>query len=32
VANRIAKEFSKDGNAAVEKLIQQSLQIISEKL
>ncbi len=32
VANRIAKEFSKDGNAAVEKLIQRTLQIISEKL
>ncbi len=28
VANRISKEFSKDGNAAVENLIQQSLQII----
>jgi uridine phosphorylase len=32
VANRISKEFSKDGNAAVENLIQQALQIISSKL
>ncbi|MBS1512301.1 MAG: nucleoside phosphorylase [Bacteroidetes bacterium] len=29
VANRIAKEFSKDGAATVENLIQQALQIIS---
>jgi uridine phosphorylase len=29
VANRIKKEFSKDGNAAVEKMIQKSLEIIS---
>lgn len=28
VANRISKEFSKDGNAAVEKLIKKSLEII----
>jgi uridine phosphorylase len=28
VANRIQKEFSKDGNAAVEQLIKQSLEII----
>lgn len=32
VANRITKEFSKDGNAAVEKLIISTLQIISESL
>ncbi|MFM6926119.1 MAG: nucleoside phosphorylase [Ferruginibacter sp.] len=30
VANRISKEFSKDGALAVENLIKQSLQIISE--
>ncbi len=29
VANRINKEFSKDGNAAVEKMIKKSLEIIS---
>ena len=28
VANRIKKEFSKDGNAAVEKMIEKSLEII----
>jgi uridine phosphorylase len=32
VANRISKEFNKDGNAAVEKLIKITLQIISESL
>jgi uridine phosphorylase len=32
VANRISKEFSKDGGAAVEKLIQQTLGIISSSL
>jgi uridine phosphorylase len=31
VANRIAKQFSKDANAAMEKLIKQSLEVI-EKL
>ncbi len=30
VANRICKEFSKDGNLAVENLIRQSLQIIAD--
>jgi len=30
VANRISKEFSKDGALAVENLIKQSLQVISE--
>jgi uridine phosphorylase len=30
VANRIAKEFSKDGNAAVENLITHSLNIIAD--
>ena len=30
VANRVAKEFSKDGAQAVENLIKQSLEIISE--
>ncbi|MGB4843087.1 MAG: nucleoside phosphorylase [Ferruginibacter sp.] len=30
VANRISKEFSKDGGLAVENLIKQSLQVISE--
>lgn len=30
VANRISKEFSKDGALAVEHLIKQSLQVISE--
>ena len=29
VANRISKEFSKDGNAAVENLIQKTLEIVS---
>ncbi len=29
VANRIKKEFSKDGNAAVENMIQKSLEIIA---
>jgi uridine phosphorylase len=32
VANRISKEFSNDGNAAVENLIKKTLQIISEKV
>ncbi len=32
VANRITKEFSKDGNAAVEKLIKNTLQIISDHI
>jgi len=32
VANRISKEFSKDGAAAVENLIQRGLQIISNNL
>jgi uridine phosphorylase len=32
VANRISKEFSKDGAAAVENLIERSLQIISSNL
>ncbi|UAY50725.1 nucleoside phosphorylase [Ferruginibacter albus] len=32
VANRIDKQFSKDGNAVVEKLIQITLQTISDKL
>jgi uridine phosphorylase len=32
VANRLHKNFSKDGNAAVEKLIVNTLGIISEKL
>jgi uridine phosphorylase len=32
VANRISKEFSKDGAAAVENLIQTSLEIISNNL
>lgn len=30
VANRITKEFSKDGSKAIENLIQKSLQIISD--
>ncbi len=30
VANRISKEFSKDGGAAVENLIKKTLQVISE--
>jgi uridine phosphorylase len=29
VANRVSQTFSKDGNAAVENLIKQSLDIIS---
>ncbi len=29
VANRVKKEFSKDGNAAVEMLIKKSLEIIA---
>ena len=32
VANRIAKEFSKDGAKAVESLIKHSLQIITDHL
>ncbi len=32
VANRISKEFSKDGNAVVEKLITATLQIISDNI
>ena len=32
VANRVAKEFSKDGKATVEKLIQKFIQIFSESL
>ena len=32
VANRISKEFSKDGNATVENLIKKSLAIISSKI
>ncbi|MFZ1529611.1 MAG: nucleoside phosphorylase [Ferruginibacter sp.] len=32
VANRISKEFSKDGGAAVEKLILKTLEIIEAKL
>jgi uridine phosphorylase len=32
VANRISKEFSNDGNAAVESLIKKTLEIISEKI
>lgn len=32
VANRITGEFSKDGAAAVEKLIQKTLEIISERI
>jgi uridine phosphorylase len=32
VANRIHKNFSADGNAAIEKLIVKTLEIISEKL
>jgi uridine phosphorylase len=32
VANRIHKNFSKDGNAAIEKLIVKTLEKISEKL
>ena len=32
VANRISREFSKDGNAAVEKLILKTLEIITDKI
>lgn len=32
VANRISKKFSTDGNAAVEKLIEKSLEIISSSI
>lgn len=32
VANRITKEFSKDGGAAVENLIQEALRIITDEL
>ena len=32
VANRISKEFSKDGNKAVENLIKQTLDIISSSI
>ncbi len=32
VANRITKEFSKDGNAAVENLIKKTLEIVSTKI
>jgi uridine phosphorylase len=32
VANRVKKEFSKDGKAAVEKLIQKFIQIYSENI
>jgi uridine phosphorylase len=32
VANRVQQQFSKDGNAAVEKLIQQALQTIANNL
>ena len=32
VANRITKEFSKDGNAVIEKLIINTLQIISDHI
>ena len=32
VANRISKEFSKDGNAVVERLIKSTLEIISENI
>ncbi len=32
VANRVTKEFSKDGKATVEKLIQKFLQIFSESI
>ena len=32
VANRISKEFSKDGGAAVENLIKKTLQILSDKI
>jgi len=32
VANRISKEFSKDGNAVVERLIKSTLEIISDNI
>ena len=32
VANRISKEFSKDGNLAVENMIKQSLEIIARQI
>jgi uridine phosphorylase len=32
VANRISKEFSKDGGAAVENLIKKTLDIITHQL
>lgn len=32
VANRVSKEFSRDGKAAVEKLIEKTLKIITDKL
>lgn len=32
VANRISREFSKDGNAAVEKLIKRTLEIVETSL
>jgi len=32
VANRISKEFSKDGNAAVENLIKKALEIVEAKV
>jgi uridine phosphorylase len=32
VANRISKEFSKDGGAAVENLIKNALEIIESKV
>ena len=32
VANRISREFSKDGNAVVERLIKETLQIISDHI
>ena len=32
VANRITKEFSKDGAAAVENLIKKTLEIVEERV
>ena len=32
VANRVSKEFSKDGNAVVERLIKSTLEIISDNI
>ncbi|HMJ46540.1 MAG TPA: nucleoside phosphorylase [Ferruginibacter sp.] len=32
VANRVSREFSRDGNAAVEKLITKTLEIITDKV